>query len=49
MTIVYRSYDIGHKFINSADECGVQYPPDINPRCGQMGKPCPIYNTCMFV
>ena len=41
MTIVCRSYVIGHKFINPTDECGVQYPPDINPMCGKMGKPCP--------
>ena len=33
-TIVFRSYVIGHKFINPTDECGVQYPPDINPICG---------------
>ena len=41
MTIVCRSYVIGHKFINPTDESGVQYPPDINPICDQMGKPCP--------
>ena len=34
MTIVCRSYVIGHKFINPTDESGVQYPPDINPICG---------------
>ena len=26
MTIVYRSYVIGHKFINPTNECGMQYP-----------------------
>ena len=34
MTIVCSSYVIGHKFIKPTDECGVQYPPDINPICG---------------
>ena len=34
MTIVCRSYVIGHKFINPTNECGVQYLPDINPICG---------------
>ena len=34
MTIVSRSYVIGHKFINPIDECGMQYPPDVNPICG---------------
>ena len=40
MTIVCRSYVIGHKFINPTEECGVQYPPDINTICGSMGRPC---------
>ena len=34
MTIVCRSYVIGHKFIKPTDESAVQYPPDINPICG---------------
>ena len=34
MTIVCRSYVIGHKFINPTEECGVQYTPDINPIFG---------------
>ena len=41
MTIECRSYDIGHNFINPTDECGVQYPPNINPICGWMVRPCP--------
>ena len=41
MTFVCRSYVIDHKFIYLTIECGVQYPPDINPICGQMDKPCP--------
>ena len=31
MTIVCRSYVIGHKLINPTNECGEQYPPDISP------------------
>ena len=34
MTIVCRSYVIDHKFINPTNECGVLYPPDIDPICG---------------
>ena len=41
MTIVCRFYVIGNKFINPIDECWVKYPLDINPICGQMGRPCP--------
>ena len=25
---------VGHKFVNPIDECGIKYPPDINPICG---------------
>ena len=31
MTIVCRSYVIGHKLINPTNECGVKMAPDINP------------------
>ena len=34
MTIVCRSYVISRKFIYPIDECGVRYPPDINPIFG---------------
>ena len=34
MTIVCRSYVIGHKFINPIYEFGVQLPHDINSICG---------------
>ena len=46
VTIVCRSYVIGHKFINPIFECGVKQPPEINPKCGQMDRPCPeVYNN----
>ena len=34
MTIVCRSYVIGHKFINPTYECWVKWHPDINPKFG---------------
>ena len=46
MTIEWRSYVIGQKFINSIYECGDKYPPDTNPKCGSMDRPCPeVYNN----
>ena len=43
MKIVSKSYDIvkSHKFINPIDECGVNYPPDINLICCSMDRTCP--------
>ena len=45
MTNVYRSFVIGHKFINPIYECGIKQYPDINSICDQMGEPCPeVFN-----
>ena len=41
MMIVYRYDVIGHNFINPIYECGIKQLPDINPICGQMGRPFP--------
>ena len=34
LSFVATKINDGHNFINPTNECGVQYPPNINPICG---------------